>query len=526
MTRDAIGNVLRARAQERPDRLCCALDDQQFTFAEMDARSDTIAAGIAALEVAKGDRVATLAPNRVELLELFYGLAKTGAAQVPLNAFLKGEFLRHQLAQSRASVLITDAAGRDAVAPLRADLPDLKTVVMLDDADGDEVPYASLSDAGSTPPDVTLTAADTMSIVYTSGTTGLPKGCIASHGYYCRSGDVIGSALELTDDDVLFAGLPLFHSGGRLVTVAMPLLFGIPAHIQGTFSAREYFPRAREVGCTVMIAVGAMGAAVLATEPSDADRDHSVRRVMVAPVTAAGQQMFRERFGVDPWVDVFGQSECMPIAATQLSSDRRDPAGCGIAAPDLEVVLLDDEGNVVEGETVGEICVRPNAPYAMFDGYFERPEATVEAFKGLWYHTGDYGRWLPSGALTFVDRKKDALRRRGENVSSIELEMGINGHPKIVESAVHAVPSELGEDDIKACVVVAEGEDLDPDELFGYFKDHLPYFAIPRYVEPIPALPRNAVGRVMKHKLREAGNGPGTLDFDALGLTVAKAERR
>jgi crotonobetaine/carnitine-CoA ligase len=526
MTRDAIGNVLRARAQERPDRVCCALDDQAFTFAEMDARSDTIAAGVAALGVGKGDRVATLAPNRVELLELFYGLAKTGAAQVPLNAFLKGEFLRHQLAQSRASVLITDAAGRDAVAPLRADLPDLTTIVMLDEPQGDEVPYAALTDAGDTPPDIALTAADTMSIVYTSGTTGLPKGCVASHGYYCRSGDVIGSALELTADDVLFAGLPLFHSGGRLVTVAMPMLFGIPTYIQGTFSASNYFPRAREVGCTVMIAVGAMGAAVLATERSDADRDHSVRRVMVAPVTAAGQQMFRERFGVDPWVDVFGQSECMPIMATPLSSDSRDPGGCGVPAPDVEVALLDDDGVPVAAGAVGEICVRPREPYAMFDGYFERPEATLEAFRGLWYHTGDYGKQLPSGAYTFVDRKKDALRRRGENVSSIELEMGINGHPQIVESAVHAMPSELGEDDIKVCVVVVDGEQLDPDEVFGYFKDHLPYFAIPRYVEIVPALPRNAVGRVMKHKLREAGNGPDAWDFDALGLTVAKAERR
>jgi carnitine-CoA ligase len=152
--------------------------------------------------------IATLSPNRPELLELFYGVARAGAAQVPLNAFLKGEFLRHQLSQSRASVLITDAPGRQALESIRSELPDLKTVVMLSDAAGDEVPYAALLQAGATPPEVSLTAADTMSIVYTSGTTGLPKGCIASHGYYCRSSDIIGNALEVTDDDIEFSGLP------------------------------------------------------------------------------------------------------------------------------------------------------------------------------------------------------------------------------------------------------------------------------------------------------------------------------
>jgi crotonobetaine/carnitine-CoA ligase len=337
---------------------------------------------------------------------------------------------------------------------------------------------------------------------------------------------MIGSALELTDEDVVFAGLPLFHSGGRLVTVTMPLYFGIPAHIQAAFSARNYFPRAKEVGATCMIAVGAMGAAVLATEPSAADRDHRVRRVMVAPVSLEGQQVFRDRFGVEPWVDVFGQSECMPVMATPLSSPDRDPRGCGVPARDLEVALLDDEGRVVEGEGSGEICVRPLEPYAMFDGYYERPEATLEAYAGLWYHTGDYGRRLDSGAYAFVDRKKDSLRRRGENVSSLELEAGINAHPAVVESAVHALPSPLGEDDIKACLVVAEGAEVTPEELFAFFKDHLPYYAIPRYVEVIPALPRNAVGRVMKHKLREAGNGASTWDLDALGLVVGREDRR
>jgi crotonobetaine/carnitine-CoA ligase len=500
------------------------MDEQSYTYAEMDRISDRIAAGIAGVGTGPGERVATLAANRPELLELFYGVAKSGAAQVPLNAYLKGEFLLHQLRQSRSRVLVTDAAGRAALAPIRAQLPELQTVIMLDDAEGDEVAYAAIRDHNGPVPELTFSPADTMSILYTSGTTGLPKGCVASHGYYIRSAQLIGDALEINSSDVLLAGLPLFHAGARLVTVTLPLVFGIPAYLESTFSARGYFPHAREVGATVMIAVGAMGAAILATEPTDSDRDHNVRRIMCAPLSLESQDVFRERFGVDPWVDIFGQTECMPMTLTALSSDRRDPNGCGIAASDLQVELLDPDGNVLEGEASGEICVRPLAPHAMFEGYFEQPAATVEAFRGLWYHTGDFGRRLPSGAFAFVDRLKDCLRRRGENISSFEVEQAIDHHPAIVESAVHAVPSELGEDDLKAVIVVSTP--IEPADLFDFFKDSLPYFAIPRYVEVIDALPRNGVGRVLKHKLRDVGTGGNTIDFEELNLTVAREDRR
>jgi crotonobetaine/carnitine-CoA ligase len=273
-----------------------------------------------------------------------------------------------------------------------------------------------------------------------------------------------------------------------------------------------------------MIAVGPMGAAILAAAPSAADRDHHVRRIMCAPLSLDAQSTFRTRFGVEPWVDIFGQTECMPTALTPLSSDQRDPNGCGIPAPDLEVALLDASGKVVEGEGAGEICIRPKSPHAMFDGYFEQHEATLAAFRGLWYHTGDFGRRLPSGSFAFTDRLKDSLRRRGENVSSLELEAAIIRHPDVEECAVHAVPSDLGEDDIKACLVVRST--IDPVDLFEFFKTALPYFAIPRYVDVIDALPRNGVGRVMKHKLREAGNTAHTIDFEAMKLVVTRDERR
>jgi crotonobetaine/carnitine-CoA ligase len=270
-----------------------------------------------------------------------------------------------------------------------------------------------------------------------------------------------------------------------------------------------------------------MGAALLACQSRAADRQHGLRTMMVAPMAPEAQKRFRDRFGIEPWTEVFGQTECMPVTMTPLSSPSRDATGCGLPAPDLDFALLDDGGDPVPDGETGEICIRPlDDPYAMFDGYWT-PEGHVTApLVDGWHHTGDSGRRLPSGSIAFVDRKKDSMRRRGENVSSLELEAAINTHPDVAECAVHAVPSDMADDDIKVCLVLAEGAGFDMVEFFAFARAVLPYFAIPRYVEVVAQLPRNAVGRVMKHVLREAPHTAATVDLQALGLTVDRAERR
>jgi crotonobetaine/carnitine-CoA ligase len=528
-----IGALLSDRAAQHPDRPFCFVEDDGFTFAEIDRRSDAVAAGFAARGVRKGDRVAVLTPNRIEVLELFYGLAKLGAIQVPLNAFLKGAFLHHQLAHSRATVLIADEAGAAAAEPLIGELPELRRIVLLDPAgpasfgqDIEVLSYAEIADGGdAAAPVVDLSPADTMSIVFTSGTTGLPKGCVLSHGYYARCGWTSAYGLDLSSDDVIYAPLPLFHGGGRMLVLTAALVMGIPVHFDVAFSARAFMSRAAEVDATVVIAIGAMGMALLATPPGPSDRAHRVHSMMVAPLTPEEQARFKARFGIEPWTECYGQTECVPLCVAPRTG-KRDRAGCGYPAPDLDVALLDDDLQEVPDGHVGEICIRPKERHAMFEGYWDQPEATLGAFGGLWYHTGDAGRKLASGQLTFVDRKKDALRRRGENVSSIELEVAIRMHEKVADVAIHAVPSPATEDDIKACIVLKPGESTDPEELFVFFRDNLPYFALPRYVEVLDELPRNAVNRVMKHVLKERPLGDSVWDFEALGMTVDKASRR
>jgi len=528
-----MGTLLRSRAEANPDGPFCHVQDGGFTFAEIDRRADEVAAGFAANGVGFGDRVAVLTPNRIEVLEMFYGLARLGAIQVPLNAFLKGAFLRHQLAHSRASVLVGDAAGIAAAAPLLDELPDLRLLVLLDP--GSEVPsrpgvevlpypVVAAGNAGEAPA-VDVQPHHTMSIVFTSGTTGLPKGCVLSHGYYARCGWTSAYGLDLSAEDSIYAPLPLFHGGGRMLVLTAALIMGIPVTFDLQFSASAFMRRAAEVDATVVIAIGAMGMALLATPPSESDRAHRVHSMMVAPLTPEQQERFKERFGIEPWTECYGQTECVPLCVAERTGPR-DRAGCGFAAPDLEVALLDDNLLPVADGEVGEICFRPKNQYAMFDGYWDQPQATLDAFRGLWYHTGDAGRKLSSGQFTFVDRKKDALRRRGENVSSIELEGAILRHPKVADVAIHAVPSPATEDDIKACIVLVEGETTDPEELFNFFRDNLPYFALPRYVELIDALPRNAVNRVMKHLLRERPIDESVWDFEALELRVSREQRR
>lgn len=512
---------------ERPFVWC---DGEQLTFGEMQDRSDHVAAGLDGLGVARGDRVALLTPNRMEMLELYFAVAKIGAIQVPLNAFLKGEFLRYQLVDAQATTIVADDAGFRALEPLLGQLPELERVVLLDTHDVHApgvatIAYAQLRESDGIPPRPPVTPDDLMSIVYTSGTTGLPKGCMLPHGYYVRVARCGINFFGLKRDDVHLTAMPLFHAAARLLVVGSALCVGSRVAIMREFSPQGVLDLAPEVGATIFGGVGAMGAALLNLPPSDSDRAHRLRLGWFIPMTADKQLSMKERFGIsDITTELYGQTECFPIVYNHLAGPRNIESD-GAPASDLEVRIIDDEGNEVPAGVAGEITMRPNHRHAMFKGYWRKPDATLEACRDLWYHTGDFGR-NDGGFVSFVDRKRDTLRRRGENISSVELETAILGHPAIAEVAVHAVPAELTEDDIKACLVLVDGASLTPGEAFDFFKTNLPYYAIPRYVEVVDELPRNAVARIMKHQLRDRGITPDTWDLEALGLTLPRSERR
>lgn len=523
----SVGDLLRAKARAHPTTPFITCGEERLTYAEVDSRTDVVAAGLADIGVAPGDRVAVMASNRMEMLELFFGLAKLGAVHVPLNMFLKGEFLRYQLDDSETSTLVADAAAMQTIASVIGDLPAIKRIVALD-ADGDlpveTIPYARVREATAPPPAAALSPASLMSIMYTSGTTGMPKGCMLPHGWYLLTPKGSTHMMGYTEGDVLSTALPLFHAWAQGMVMGA-LTNSLEVVIEPFFSPADVVRRWAETGTTVYAGVGMMAMALLGTPESPADRQHRVRATLMIPMAPDDQRRFEERFGVQVLSQMYGQTECGAICYSALADDRK-PGTLGTPSPLYEVRVVDDQDVDVAAGEVGEIVVRPREPHGMYLGYWRKPDATVEAWRNLWHHTGDYARTDQDGFITFVDRKNDALRRRGENVSSVELELAITRHPNIAEAAVHAIPSPMTEDDIKACIVLAPGAAVEPAGLFEFFKETLPYFAIPRYVEVVAELPRNATLRVMKHLLRARGVTPETWDFEAMGFSVPRSDRR
>ncbi len=515
---------LHARTQDHPGRDFLAVGGDWLTAEQVRDRARRLATGLYRIGVRPGDRVASILPNRIEAAELLFACAELGAVSVPLNIFLRGEFLRYQLTDCDPGVLIVDEAARDLAAAMITD-NELPIRLIPLDGDGGEPGFTDLFDEPAPEPPWPAPGPGTlMTILYTSGTTGLPKGCMITHGYMLHWPQAHLRFGWFRPADTSISTLPLYHGFG-LSGLMSTLASGGRIRFEPEFHAGTLIARARETQATQLWAVGAIGAALLATKPSPQDKDHTLERCVFIPMAPAAQHQFEERFGTRVLAEGYGQTEVLPATMDGVR-DGRDRPSAGRAVPWLDVAVVDDGDNVLPPGESGEIVVRPKEPNAVFAGYWRKEQATVEAWRNLWHHTGDLGYFDEEGMLYFVDRKKDALRRRGENVSSVELETASLRHPDIAQVAVHAAPAELSEDEIKACLVLEPGATAEPEALFGYFREHLPYYAIPRYVQILDELPANAVGRVLKHKLRDSWDAPGTIDFQARGLAVGKTERR
>lgn len=504
-----LGGELERAAEADPDRLLVRFAGRDVTPGRLEARSRSAAGALQAWGVEKGDRIAVMMANVPEFLEAWFGIVRLGAIEVPVHSAYKGPLLGHVLRESGSSTLFCDAEFVDRLRGL--DLPDLRRVVTRGEAEplrGVAVErFEDVLGAAPEPKLPALDGEDVSCILYTSGTTGPSKGVVLTHSANLH---LANSAIEFVGwgpDDTLYTAFPLFHVNAKFTSVAVALRSGAKLVIDERFSASRFWERMREEGVTGFNAMGAMISMIHAQPERADDRDHDVRRTYSAATPPALWKPFEERFGVEV-LEHYGMTE---VGIAVWNREGR-VGSCGRPVPWFTVRLADERDREVAPGEDGEIQIRPNLPGIMPLEYWHRPDANREAFRNLWFHTGDRARADEDGFLYYVDRTKDCIRRRGENISSWELESVVGGFEDVLEAAAYGVPSELGEDEVMIAVVVRPGRSLDLDALFAYCEQRLARFAVPRYLRVVDELPKTPSQRVQKFALRETGVTADTFD--------------
>lgn len=485
---------------------------RSLTFAEAESRSRKAASFFHGLNIRRGDRVGMLMFNGCDFACAWLGLGKLATTTVLLNTELRGDFLRHQITDSGIACLLIDAELLPVLMHIADAVPSLTTVVI-----AGTVPFPLGSPWRLVPwrdyghaPEWTGPGpgfADIACIMYTSGTTGPSKGVLMPHAHCTLFG--IGSirCLELTQADRFYISLPLFHANGLLIQLGATLLMGIPAFVRSRFSASNWLGDIRDNDCTVTTMLGSTASFVLMQPPGEHDRLHRMRVVMTAPNLPQHEAEMRRRFGLPDVVSGFGMTESnIPIWGR---IGRSVPGAAGWVHDDhFEVVIAspDDDRPLPPGQ-VGEILVRPKIPFGFMAGYHNAPQKTVEAWRNLWFHTGDAGMCGVDGLITYIDRLKDCIRRRGQNISAIEIEAVVEGLPGIGEAAAVAVPADVpgAEDEILLAIVATRGAIIDCCSVMRGAAEQLPRFARPRYIRIMEELPKTATGKVQRAVLRMQG---------------------
>jgi len=504
-----VPRLLERNARVRPDDPFARFEDGAgWTCADAREAAARAAGRLVAAGVAPGDRVAVFGPNSADWLRAWWGATWLGAVVVPVNAAYRGEMLRHVCGESGAALVVADAALLDRLDDASLALPRLEAAAL---AEGRPHP----------PPDPAPQVWDTHSIMYTSGTTGPSKGSITPYLQLYMMGKWFGEDVALGPDDVWLLDLPLFHMAAQAACTAA-LAAGAQIAVRGAPSLSKYWAVAKETGATIALGVSTMAAFLLAQPPGPGDRDHRLRIMAMSPLPP-DPPAFVERFGLEGMITAYGSTEVSAAFVSPLGLPLR-PGTCGVPRAGIEVRIVDEHDVPVPPGEVGELVVRTERPWELSQGYVGDPAVTVAAWRNGWFHTGDAFRGDADGYYSFHDRYKDALRRRGENISSFEVERELVAHPAVAEAACVAVHSDLDVDDeVKVFLVVAPGAELDLPELVGFLAGRMAHFMVPRYYEVIDALPKTETMRVRKHLLRDRGNGPATWDRESAGLHVTRA---
>ncbi len=501
--------LIEARAKELGDKPFLYFEDRVISFAELNRQVNRAANGLAALGVEPGVGVAIMMPNSPEWLFVYFATQKLGAYAVPVNVALKGEGLRHVVDHSDSSVLVCHADYVEAIQAVRESLPKLRHIIV-DGAEGPVPegwqPLDELMAASDADPQAKIDVGAISVILYTSGTTGAPKGVVSRYGAINIAGiRQLGGMLE--PDSVLYTCLPLFHANALQLTTTRALAMGFPMVLSRRFSASRFWDEIRRYGVTTFNALGAMIPILMKQPERPNDAENPVRLVISAACPASVWAEFEKRFVVRI-VEGYAAVDGGGFSVVNIGNA---PKG-SIGKPLTPVRIVDDDGNEVTLGEPGELLFEVDDARRRRVEYYKNEEASNAKIRDGWFYTGDLVYADQEGNLYFVDRKTDSLRRRGENISSWEVERGIDSHPAVLESAVFGVPSDLGEDEVMAVVVLKPGETLAPEDLIRHCEERMARFMVPRYIEFRDALPKTETHRVQKSSLKQDGVGPDTWD--------------
>ena len=500
-----VRELLESRVAAHPNRTFLIFEDVETSYREFDATVNRVANGLRQLGIDAGDRVCVMVSNCPPFLYTWFALMKLGAILTPINSAFRSAETRFILEHSGAAAIVVDERTGPVVADIAATLPALRHRISIADAPGEgEMAWSDLARAQPSAfsgPDIN--PEHVASIIYTSGTTGAPKGVMQPHRSYMIAGESFAMRTALQADDRIFTILPLFHANAQFYSTMGALVAGATMVLSPRFSASRFWEQVDHYQVTQFNFIGAIARMLHQQAPTPKDASHRVRLACGAPMPLEIYDAFEARFNLTV-LETYGLSEC-PMGASNLA-DMRKPGSMGKPSrhpnPDYytRVRLVDDDDRDVPVGQVGELLLQSPA---LMVGYYQDAERTAEAMRGGWFHTGDYAYQDADGFYFFVDRKKDVIRRRGENISSVEVERVLNDHPAVAESAVIPVPAALSEDDILACIVLRPGVEVPAEALQDWCRERLAAFKMPNRIVFRPALPKTPTQRVEKYKLRE-----------------------
>lgn len=503
-----------------------------MTFREVDRASTRLAHSLKSLGISSGHSVATFMESSLDVFICWFAINKLGAIWCPVNTAYRKEFLRHQVDDSLASLVICDAEYVDRFREISDQLPNVKLILTRGCVDSIEnsIPTQNLDDyrgTDDTPIPLTTKPSDLSCLIYTSGTTGRSKGCMIPYASLYNVGIQCLEAAPVQPGEISWTCLPLFHMSAISSVTQGALITKTQVSICPQFSVSKFWDEIERSGASHALLMGSIFPLVAKAPDSEAMKRcyGQLRTITGSPISEEIGKIWQERFGVG-YINRYGygQSEGAKLSHLVYGEPLPPPKSSGhIAYDDYEVMIADDEDRPVPPGVPGEILFRPKRPHIMFAGYWRRPEDTAKVWRNLWMHTGDIGKIDEDGWFYFLDRKKDYLRSRGENISSFEVEATYLSHPAVAEVAFHGViVEEGGEEMIKVSVVVRQGYTMNHEELCRWSMDSLPYFAVPRFYEFRESLPKTPTGKVQKYQLREEGCTPGTWDAWANGLISKK----